>query len=70
MKEMKILQAMNMVDDEYLEEMNMENKKEPGRKRNVLKLFLIAALVAVLGVGVFAHEYVTAGGDWFYSFFS
>ena len=70
MKEMKILQAMNMVDDEYLEEMNVENKKEPGRKRNVLKLFLIAALVAVLGVGVFAHEYVTAGGDWFYSFFS
>ena len=70
MKEMKILQAMNMVDDEYLEEMNMENKKEPGRKRNVLKLFLIAALVAVLGVGVFAHEYVTAGGDWFYSFFA
>ena len=70
MKEMKILQAMNMVDDEYLEEMNVENKKEPGRKRNVLKLFLIAALVAVLGVGVFAHEYVTAGGDWFYSFFA
>lgn len=70
MKEMKILQAMNMVDDEYLEEMNMENKKEPGRKRNVLKLFLIAALVAVLGVSVLAYEYTALPSGWFYSFFA
>ena len=70
MKQMRILQAMNMVDDEYLEEMNPENKTEPRRKGKITKILLVAALIAVLGFGVLAHEYVEAGEDWFRSFFS
>ena len=66
MKQMRILQAMNMVDAEYLEELNMEGEKKMGHKRKVLKVFLIAALVAVLGVSVLAYEYTALPSGWFY----
>lgn len=70
MKQMKILRAMNMVDDGYLEEMNAAREQTHRGKRKLTTLVVIAALVAVLGVGVFATEYRLAVEDWFYSFFT
>lgn len=70
MKEMKILQTMNMVDEEYLEEMNEVKGQSRRGKRKITTLVVIAALVAVMGVGVFAKEYRSVVEDWFYWFFA
>ena len=70
MNEMRILQAMNWVDDEYLEEMNEVKGQSHRGKRKLTTLVVIAALVAVMGVGVFAKEYGSAVEDWFYWFFA
>lgn len=70
MKEMKILQTMNMVDEKYLEEMNEVKGQSRRGKRKITTLVVIAALVAVMGVGVFAKEYRSVVEDWFYWFFA
>ena len=70
MIEMKILQTMNMVDEEYLVEMNEVKGQSRRGKRKITTLVVIAALVAVMGVGVFAKEYRSVVEDWFYWFFA
>ena len=70
MKQMRILQAMNMVDDAYLEEMSDMKGKEQRRKRKLITFVVIAAVVSLLGLGVFASEYSVLPEYWFHSFFS
>lgn len=70
MREMRILRAVNMVDDTFLDEMNDIEEKQSHNKGRITTFIIIAALVSLLGLTVFASEYILSIDYWFYSFFA
>lgn len=70
MSEMTLLRAMNMVDDGFLDEMNTFKKKTSHGNRRLSTFIVIAAIISLLGLSVFAAEHILPIDYWFYKYFS
>lgn len=70
MKEEKILQAFNGIEDVFLQELLQPTVAKSGKKRRLSGFVLLAALLSVLGLNAFASEYSLPGENWFYAFFA
>ncbi len=69
MSEMRLLRVIGEVDDVFVAELD-EVEITKRRHYRITTLIVIAALISIFGMTVYAREYVTPLDYWFYKFFS